>query len=140
MSPEPALPAGHSFELVQMPDDSWQFAMLVYREGQRVLNVDLERSLVAGSDWLTVDSAFCQWSVPADLALEPEHVDLVLERLRVWSARQGLRVDIAPAVDPLLDLEVSGYSLERHPDGSVTATPPPRASWGFLRRLFGARA
>lgn len=126
----------HAFELRQASEDSWQFATLVYRERERVLEVDLERSGVPGSDWLTVDSAFCQWSEPAGVALEPEHIDRVLARLAEWSQRAGLRFDIAPAVDPLLELQLSGYRLERQPDGSVLATPPPRPA-GLLRRLFG---
>jgi len=132
----PVLPAGYTFELSQTPEHSWQFGTLVYRERECVLEVDLERSGVPGSDWLTVDSAFCQWSEPAGVALEPEHIDRVLARLAEWSRSTGVRFDIAPAVDPLLDLQLSGYRLERQPDGSVLATPPPRPA-GLLRRLFG---
>lgn len=126
----------HAFELRQTPEDSWQFATLFYREEERVLEVDLERSGVPGSDWLTVDSAFCQWSEPAGVPLEPEHIDRVLARLAEWSKQAGVRFDIAPAVDPLVDLQLSGYRLERMSDGSVLATPPA-APRGFLRRLFG---
>jgi len=133
---EPALPAGHSFELVQTTEDGWQFATLVYREGERVLAVELEKSGVRGSDWLTVDSAFCQWSEPAGVPLEPEQTDRVLARLATWSQHSGVRLDIAPAVDPLLTMQLEGYRLERQPDGSVLATPPDRPR-GLLGRLFG---
>ena len=133
---EPALPAGYTFEVSQTSEHGWQFATLFYREAERVMEVELERSGVPGSDWLTVDAAFCQWSEPAGVPLEPEHVDRVLARLETWAQRAGVRFDIAPAVDPLADLEMSGYTLERQPDGSVLATPPPRPS-SLLRRMFG---
>lgn len=133
-----ATPAGgHAFELHQGPGDGWQFATLAYREGERRLVVELERAFEPGVDWFAADSGFCQWSEPAGLALEAEHVDRVLARLGEWSAHRGLRIELVPAIDPLVELAARGFSLQHHPDGSVTATPPPQAPRGLLGRLFG---
>ena len=129
--------AGHAFELHQEPGDGWQFATLAYREGERRLVIELERAFEPGVDWLAPDSAFCEWNVPDGVALEAEHVDRVLARLGEWSAHRGLRIELVPAVDPLQELAARGFSLLHHPDGSVTATPPPRAPRGLLGRLFG---
>jgi len=134
---EPARPADHAFELVPEPGDEWRAATLVYREGEHVLAVELERGAASATGWLALDSSFCEWSVPRGLALAPEHTDRVLARLAAWCARTGLRIELAPAVDPLVELSARGYALAHHPDGSVTALAPRTRPRGFLARLFG---
>lgn len=128
--------AGHDFELRQEPRDGWQFATLVYSEGERRLVVELEHAFEPDVDWHAPDSGFCEWREPAGLALEPAHVDRVLARLGEWSARFGLCIELVPAVDPLVELLARGFTLARNPDGSVTATPPPSRVRGFLTALF----
>lgn len=134
-SPDPV--AGHAFELQSGPGEGWSRATLVYREGERRLEVELERAFASGQDWLAPDSGFCEWNEPPGLALDPEHVDRVLTRMGEWSTALGLRIELVPDVDPLLDLAARGYALKHHADGSVTATAPHRAPRGLLGRLFG---
>lgn len=128
--------AEHAFELHPAPGDEAGFATLVYREGERRLEVELESTPRAAA-WLALDEAFCQWSEPAGLALEPEHVDRVLARLATWEHAHGLRITVGPALDPLTELHARGFALQHHRDGSVTALPPAAPARGFLARLFG---
>jgi hypothetical protein len=127
---------GFDFELRREPGDGGRFATLVYSEGERRLEVELERAFDGAAEWQALDAGFCEWCDPAGLALEPEHVDRVLARMGAWSLGAGLRIELVPAVDPLVELLARGFTLARNPDGSVIATPPESRVRGFLTALF----
>ncbi len=136
---------------IELRQDSYRDATVLYQDAGRTLEIRLEMSGVPQYDFVGLDSAFAFWTTPPQVAIGDADQATIRARIEAWAASRHLRLGFGPALfleDMIREAVANGFEVSsrgRDDEDRETITltrvrPPPGSlapNGGLFTRLKG---